>query len=216
MRRFKFDCAIFYMLVLALLTVLAVQESCADYFKYTDKTGIVNMTNDLEAVPKQYRAKALVIKEEIKNQDAAAVPARPAQSAEELNVEMGNYLKAQEQKRAVGQQVAPLSEKKPDSWGIAQKYVTPVLVVFTFLPLFIYMGDICKLLRVRQLASVLRLLMFSILIVYVYQLGVQRMTATFVGLKKDALAIKNNIEGREQRTDKILNGAAVQKSMENQ
>jgi len=219
MRNIQLNSARVLLMTLVFISGMGIKPGSADFYKYTDKTGMMQMTNDLEAVPKEYRAKAIVIKEEIKKPDApgaTALPALPAQSAEELNIEMSNYLKAQEQKRAVAQQLAPEAEKKPTSWEIVQKYVISVLVVFAFLSLFIYMGKLCEVLRVRQFASVLRLLMFSMLIVYVYQLGVQRMTATFVGLKKDALAIKANIEGRENRTDQILEGTAAQEPKQNQ
>ncbi len=200
MRRFRFDSLIFFTIVLALLTCFGVQESSADFYKYTDKAGIVSMTNNLEAVPKQYRAKVVVIKEETKKPDVSGAPLVTGTSAEAVNA------------------AAAAAEPKKVSMArtMTDKYGMPLLLVFTFLSLFVYMGDICKVLRVRQLATVLRLLMFSMLIVYVYQLGVQRMTATFVTLKEDALAIKNSIEGRENRIDQTLNGTAQQEPKENQ
>ncbi len=181
MHRRKFDCASRSLLILALLTGFAVQESAADFYKYKDKAGIVNMTNNLEAVPKQYRAKALVIKEEIKKPDVSEALVVPGQAAGAINAEVAT----------------PEPKKVSMASMLAAKYGTPLLIVFIFLSLFIYMGDICKVLRVGQFAGVLRLLMFSMLIVYVYQLGVKRMADTFVTLKQDALTIKNNIEGRE-------------------
>jgi hypothetical protein len=199
-RRSKFNCTAFPLLVLVLLTFLTVQESSADFYKYTDKNGIVNMTNNRESVLKQNRAKAHVIKEEIRKPAVAGTLVVPGQSAEASNAEVAT---AEPEKVSIAR-------------TLTAKYGIPLLVVFTFISLFIYMGTLCEVLRVRQFATVLRLLMFSMVVVYVYQLGAQRMTATFVTLKQDALAIKNNIEGRENRTEQILNGTAVQDPKENQ
>lgn len=52
-------------LVLFLLCgVGSTSPACADYYRYTDASGAVNMTNKLDAVPKRYRSHVEVIKDD--------------------------------------------------------------------------------------------------------------------------------------------------------
>ena len=82
------------MLCLSLLLHSAlVGEALADYYKYTDGRGVVNITNKLESVPAKYRSNMKVVREAPKPEPAAnqaqqAQPeAAPAAAADQESVQ---------------------------------------------------------------------------------------------------------------------------------
>lgn len=58
--------------------VLSVASAHADFYKYTDSSGAVCITDKKDSIPARYRAKAVVIKEEaLEKRDAGKTGARP-------------------------------------------------------------------------------------------------------------------------------------------
>jgi len=69
----KMWCAI--LLVVIAVVALTEQPARADFYKYTDNSGAVCMTNDRNAVPKEYRSTMKVVREDSPaKQEAAPLP----------------------------------------------------------------------------------------------------------------------------------------------
>lgn len=124
----------------------------ADYYQYTDAGGAVNITNQLESVPKKYRTKVKVIKdEELTRKDAGA---RKQQAAPEQETAAPAEAVAPAPAAPQGK-IAELSARFP--W---------------FKPLLYLAGVFAAFLVVLKVASAVSSALFSRLIYLCFFLGV--------------------------------------------
>lgn len=75
------------LLLISLIASAFATEGLADLYRYTDRDGVVCMTNSLEKVPQRYRSSVKVIREERKpDQARKELPAEPVSPPEAVTV----------------------------------------------------------------------------------------------------------------------------------
>lgn len=72
---------IIFVLFFCLGSVVFVRNSDAAYYKYIDKDGVVCFSDNLQIIPEQYRAKAVIVETEVKDDETK--PAGPAEGKTE-------------------------------------------------------------------------------------------------------------------------------------
>ncbi len=71
----------FFAVVLCLGGMVVVRDSQAAFYKYVDKDGVVCFADDLQVIPEQYRAKAVIVQNESKDVDVKPAGLEPKMEA---------------------------------------------------------------------------------------------------------------------------------------
>jgi len=161
------------MLVLGVL-VGSASMTLADYYKYTDASGAINMTNKLDTVPQKYRSRVKVIHEEtLSKQD----PGARKQQAEPVQEESSSTPKAAAP--------APAAAPQGKIAELSARYVW-------FLPLLYLGGFFAALMVVIKLASLVPSAALSKLIYLSFFLGVGVFLyqAYIAHVVEDSIAVK--------------------------
>lgn len=139
-----------FICLLYLSLFAAVSSAFADYYKYTDGNGVINMTNRLDAVPKKYRSSMKVVKEEAKPVSANRQVEQTEPSREEA-----------------ASSVAPASAAAPQSTfsALCDRFVW-------LRPLTYVAGIFALLLVVIKITSLIKSPLISRLIYVAFSLGV--------------------------------------------
>ncbi|HEY6871086.1 MAG TPA: hypothetical protein VI298_00030 [Geobacteraceae bacterium] len=175
--------------VVALLACLG--DARADYYKYTDKGGAVCITNNLDAVPRKYRATMKVIREETldkkgrgADREGGAAGAAPPETASQ----------AQEQNN-----VAPAGEPTSAYGRLAARFpwFKPLLFVGAALAVFILVTKLSSVLPSPLLSRVIYLAFFLGLFVIVYKSYADHVTESYFTIKTKVLAMFEKANRRE-------------------
>lgn len=174
-----------------IVTVLLLAESTfADIYKYTDDTGSVCMTNRLESVPKRYRSKMTVLKEESPKVEKV-LPEMPKNDT----VQTGNTaVKDSQEQDAV-------SKGQVDNKSRYIRTALTVAVIFSSFYVLRWFGNISG---IRGVGTALFLLTIAVGGVYLYRMYIIELSAVFATLRNDVMNIKKNVETRENKTDQML------------
>lgn len=70
--------AIVFVLFFCLGSTVFVRNSHAAYYKYTDKDGVICFADNLQVIPEQYRAQAVIVETEAKDDEIKAAGGGPA------------------------------------------------------------------------------------------------------------------------------------------
>jgi hypothetical protein len=82
---------LFVVLVLTVFSALGVREATAVFYRYTDEKGIVNITDNLQVIPEQYRSSAVMVSD--------GEPERPAVSSKKKSPEESTAAAPEEPKQ---------------------------------------------------------------------------------------------------------------------
>lgn len=179
-------------LVCSLLFVTSV--AYADMYKYVDDTGSVVITNSIESVPKKYRTSMKVIKEEIPLSQQKLLP---------------EVQKRKTDPTPSTQSVQTQRELQKESQGITadsrEKYINTGFVLAAIIVGYFIMTRLTGSLGFPRMGMIAFLLLVLTGGVYLYNLYIKEMSATFSKLRKDALGMKMNVETRESKTEQMLN-----------
>lgn len=169
------------------LLLTGISVHAGDMYKYTDRKGTVVITDRYDSIPDRYRNRVTVIKETrpapLKESSSSGPPGATARQEAELSP----------------------SEHKPsgdDGW--LKRYQVPLGLVAVVLSAFFVIRKIVAITGHRKLGALVFVVISVGISIYFYRLYVDKLSGTFVDLKKDALNIKNNVETREQMTDRAL------------
>jgi hypothetical protein len=165
--------AAFRFLLPLLLVVSLVCAASADYYTYRDGRGVVNMTNNLESVPKKFRATMKVVKEDSPPPVTRTAPATTAPEAREQAVEP-----------AAAQPAGPfarLAEGRP--------WLKPLMVVGGLLALFLLVVWVTSHLSSPQLARVIYLAFFLGVFTFAYAAYARHLADGYASLKQKMVAM---------------------------
>ncbi len=182
------QCFLPYFMLLAVvgLTWLTPALSSADYYKYTDNRGTVNITNKLESVPSRYRSTMKVVREEKKKAPAA-----------ELQSTAGAE---QQAAPALEQQAVPEPEQKPESSfsRLCGRFVwlKPLLYVMGGVALFVVVIKVASQLG-PMLSKVIYLSFFLGVFVFLYKAYAEYVVTSSARIKENAVNIMKNSSNRE-------------------
>lgn len=168
------------------MTWLTPALSKADYYKYTDNRGTVNITNKLESVPARYRSTMKVVREE-KKKAPAAEP-------------QGTSGAEQQAAPALEQQAAPEPEQKPESsfTRLCGRFVwlKPLLYVIGAVVSFVMVIKVASLLG-PMLSKVIYLTFFLGVFVFLYKAYAEYVVTSSARIKENAVNIMKKSSNRE-------------------
>lgn len=168
------------------LTWLTPALSNADYYKYTDNRGIVNMTNKLENVPAKYRFTMKVVREEKKKAPAAEL--QPTAGAEQQTAPV------------LEQQALPEPEQKAESSfsRLCGRFVwlKPLLYVLGGVALFVVVIKVASLLG-PMLSKVIYLTFFLGVFVFLYKAYAEYVVTSSAKIKENAVNMMKKSSNRE-------------------
>lgn len=156
----------------------------ADYYKYTDKKGVVNITNKLESVPPRYRSTMKVVREAPKKETAAPAPNEAPQATEE-----SASASAAEQQPKQGV-FTSLSERFP--------WFKPLVYVVCIVALFVVVAKLSSLVPSPLLSRLIYVSFFIGVIVFLYKGYVEHVANSSRKIKDTAVSIIKKSSNREE------------------
>lgn len=174
-------------ILIVCLFVSVAASAHADMFKYRDDSGTLCMTNKLESVPKKFRKKMTVVKEESSTL-LPPVATQPTENREQATVSPKE----------------PADVAAPPAATNRERYIRTGLVLAGCILLYFVISRICAALSIQKIGTVVILLTMLGGGVYLYGLYIEEMRAIFSRLRSDSNNIKKNVETREQKSDSML------------
>lgn len=169
--------------------VTGVGEARADYYRYTDGSGAVCITNNLDAVPPKYRSTMKVIREEtLAKKDKGA---RKEESRERPGPETApqprEQMPSQAEEPAAGS--GHLFTRFP--WS------RPLVLVAAILAGFFLVRKLASILPSALFARVLYLAFFLGIFAFAYKSYAEHVTTSYFAIKKKVLAMFEKANRRE-------------------
>jgi hypothetical protein len=175
------------------LTLLSALSACfapvasADFYKYTDSSGAVNITNTLEAVPQKYRSRVKVVRDEtLKKQDPGAQKQQAPQPAAEES--------------AVPQAVpepAPVPQGRFAELSERYTWFKPLVYVAGIIAAFLAVIKVASMVPSPQLSKLIYLSFFIGVFVFLYQAYIQHVVADSLAVKNKAVDMMKKANQRE-------------------
>lgn len=161
--------------ICSLLAWVIASDALADYYRYTDSRGVINMTNKLDSVPAKYRSKVTVIPE---SAPAKSEVQQPEPAAEEK---------------------AP-SSQPAQNVPVLERY--PWLKVLAYLALMTgalwAIARACRLLPSRALGKLLCTVLSLGLLLFLFNSYSDHAVSIFHKLKQDATSLIEKSHARQQ------------------
>ena len=183
------------LLMVAMASPLLTRHCYPDtYYKYTDKDGTINFTDNLQTIPKDYQKKAAKMTDEM---------------------EYGDKKLKDTQKKADNQdsplkEELPSEEKKKNVMAIVNstffRAVAAIAIVFS---LFIVTGKIGRSLGHQQIMSILRIVLTVGVLVFLLRAQVEKMAGVFLSLKTDVDDIRDRADERVQKAEETAKDLVV-------
>jgi len=171
------------------LTAGSVTAALADYYKYTDAGGAVNITNKLDAVPQRYRSRVKVISD-----DALSKQDRGARKGEQP-------ASAQEETPMPGDAAAPAPAAAPQGKiaELSARFVwfKPLLYLAAILAAFLAVIKLASVVPSAQLSKLIYLSFFIGVFVFLYQAYVEHVVADSLAVKEKAVTMMKKSSERE-------------------
>ena len=166
------------------------RHAFADYYKYTDGSGAVCITNNLGTVPRKYRATMKVIREEAldkKDKGAQIKAPREASEAPEASpqAEMPNHALPEEPTSFNGRMFARFP------WS------RPLVAVLATLAAFLLVRKLSSHLSSSLLAKVIYLAFFLGVSVFAFKAYAEHVTNSYFSIKKKILVMFEKSNRRE-------------------
>lgn len=164
-------------------------QSAADYYKYTDKTGAVCISNTRDSVPPAYRTSMKVIREETlaKKDKASRIETTPRDATAPPSPGA-----AEEQKP-----VAPPTPVSTFSQTSARPWIKPALVVCAILCTFLAIRKLSALIPSALLARLIYLAFFLGAFVFVYKSYADHLSNGYSTVRTKILAMFEKANRRE-------------------
>lgn len=162
-----------------------VAPALADYYKYVDSSGAVNMTNKLESVPQKYRSRVKVITDESlsKKDQGAKKEQQPA---------------AQEESAAPQEAAAvPAPQGKFAEFCSAHVWMKPLLYVAGILAAFLVVMKLASVVPSAQLSKLIYLSFFIGVFVLLYKAYIEHVVADSIAVKEKAVNMMKKANVRE-------------------
>ena len=183
------------LLMVALASLLLTRHCYPDtYYKYTDKDGTINFTDNHQTIPKEYQKKAAKITDEM---------------------EYGDKKLKDTQKKADNQdsplkEELPSEEKKKNVMAIVSstffRAVAAIAIVFS---LFVVTGKIARSLGHQQIMAVLRIVLTVGVLVFLLRAQAEKMVDVFLTLKTDVDDIRDRADERVQKAEETAKDLVV-------
>lgn len=209
------------MVARSILLVLFFQLSAplltyADFYRYYDESGGVNVTNEYSSVPERYRASIMVVKDTDLEKKSRERDKRTR--AEQVNLERqrrrsGTAKQAQpspavssaamqpDEKTEAGPAKIPATIKP--GWFARQLPLLKVMALISLCIAFaVVAGKLISPLLPRTLGTIVRIALFAGVIVYVFNAYSDRVAKAFVILKSETDVVQKAVDKRSERIDK--------------
>lgn len=179
--------------VAALVLLVCIATFCgdvrADYYKYTDGSGAVCITNRIDAVPPKYRATMKVIREETA---AGREKGAPRETPRE-------YVAAPDASPQSRQQADAAEEPASRMGEVFSRFpwARPLLVVCVIVTAFLIVNKLSSLISSPLLARVVYLAFFLAIFVFAYKSYAEHVTNSYFSIKTRVLAMFEKANRRE-------------------
>jgi hypothetical protein len=155
----------------------------ADFYQYTDGSGVVSITNRIDGVPKKYRATMKVVREEPSSKKAAQPE---AVQPEPVSIE------------PVSQSVAPANlAGRFEELGNRFPWFKPVVYLAVIVAIFTLITKVTVLLPSRLLGRVIYVAFTAGVLVFIYKSYSAHVVETTRKLKEDAEAVARKAAARQ-------------------
>ena len=163
----------------------------ADYYKYTDGHGVVNISNDLKSVPAKYRSTMKVVREEPKKEQVQ----RPAVQAE---AESEAVAAGREQTKVAAPESQP-EEPQGRFSELASRFpwLKPLAYLAGIVALFVVMAKLTSKLSSPHLSKVIYISFFMGVMVFLYKNYVEHVVASTAKVKDAAVSMMKKSSNRE-------------------
>jgi hypothetical protein len=207
-------------LILFLFFLLIPLIASADFYKYLDESGGVNVTNDYNSVPERYRAGVTVVSESDLQKKAQARDKqfrdlRTREEEQRRRREVAAPLKvAPESQPAIDSKSETTTLKsavtgEPDSTGRKFGWFErqlPLLkvsgIIVLFLAAAVVVGRLISALVPRTLGIVIRIALFTGVAVYVFNAFSERISKAFLFLNSETEVVQKTLDKRYERIEK--------------
>lgn len=177
------------MVLLCFAILGGVPAAHADYYKYTDRGGAVNLTNKLAAVPAKYRSTMKVIKEDTPAKKAPA--AQPESAGEESVTPVGAAVAAP----------APVPQGRFAKLSARFVWFKPLLYLGLILAIFVAVTKLTAWLPSPLLSKVIYLAFFLGVFVILYKAYVEYTVESALAVKEKAVTMFKKSMVREALPD---------------
>jgi len=208
------------MLIMLFILVAFPCQSCADYYKYLDDSGGENVTNDYNSIPERYRSGVTAVKEselrkkiqirdnQVRDERAEAAKQRllrgnsaPSRMLSDLSQPYEPQLKSD-----AGKLKKATDSVLSGKWRSHLPNVWPVLSFFIIVLLFfaasIIVGKLLAKFVPRTLGTIIKIVLFLVVAVYVFHTYSDRITKTFAVIRSEAGIAQKAVDKRSDRIEK--------------
>lgn len=204
-------------LCLSIFLVWSPVAAFADFYKYLDETGGLNVTNDYNSIPERYRAGITIVKESDLQKKAQAREKQVRDERVRANKSLPKSEPAAQTQtlpESSSGAAVPMNEKagsvsensssnKSTGWFARQ---APLLKIAALIALFIgfaaVAGKLVSTLVPRTLGVIIRIALFVGVIVYVFKAYSENVVKAFAVMKSETDAIQNSAVKRIERIEK--------------
>ena len=176
-------------MLLFFMTSGSVPVALADFYKYTDTGGAINITNKLESVPQKYRSRVKVVRDEaLSKQDPGARRQQPPEPAQE---ESGIS------RETAAPAPAPAPQGKFAQLAALHSWFKPLCCLAAFLAAFLLVIKLASLVPSAPLSKLIYLCFFLGVFVFLYQAYVEHVVADSLAVKEKAVSMMQKSMVRE-------------------
>jgi len=165
-----------------------VPVALADYYKYTDTSGAVNMTNKLDSVPQKYRSRMKVIRDDAQTKKDTGT-SKQQQSAPPQ----------EESSAPEASSTAPAAENAGKFAALTARYVwfKPLAYLVAILASFLVVVKLTALVPSTQLSKLIYLSFFLGVFVFLYKAYVEHVVTDALAVKEKTITIMKKANARE-------------------
>lgn len=189
----------------------------ADFYKFYDESGGVSVTNDYNSIPERYRSTVIVVKAadlEKKSQAREKRLRTERESLEQQRRQSATVMKSQKTPDSTSIAAMPNDEKTETSSGsvLPTKRLgwferqLPMLKVGSLIALFIAFaivaGKLISSFVPRTLGLVIKIALFTGVIVYVFNAYSVKVSKAFAVLKSETEVVQKAVDKRTERIEK--------------
>ena len=190
LRQIAFALLIPLLFLVSFLLLAGNRPAHADYYKYTDKTGAICISNKLDAVPPRYRATMKVIREEtLEKKDRSTRQQTPRSDTPPQAVSDTEKASKDEAPAVPPTAYEQLSARFP--------WLTPLLFLGAVILLFFIVGKISALMPSPQLAKIIYLVFFLGVFVFAYKCYADHLLESYTTIKSKIFALFEKANRRE-------------------
>ena len=177
------------LLILASLLLAVTRPARADFYKYTDTSGTVHLSNTLNAVPPQYRANMQVVRDENRPQKDKAPP--PRTYAPPRETPAAGPAEAPQEAPAEAQPTIP------DRLSAHLSLRSPLVFLGAAIVLFFVVRKLTALLPSIMLARIIYLAFFLGVGVFAFKSYVDEIGSSYFTVKSRVLSLYEKANRRE-------------------